>query len=202
MMVLFGCASKKPSRVTSKLEGTIAVAAFSQPRHEWEVLGGYYYLKDSSLIGSEVMDKLNALLAQALEQHGLEYDLGPNQVRQCREYVLYKQRVQSMKASQIWARIGNCLSVEYLLIPQIFTWHERKGGEYGVESPAKVVFDLILFDVAKKKVIRTFRFEEEQKALSENILNIFRFFQRKGRWIKAEKLAREGINQGLEELGL
>lgn len=197
-----GCAAKKDGHDISELKGNLAVAGFSQPEHEWELLGGYYSLEDKSEIDPKILAELNGILAQELDQHEIDYDLGPSQVRQCREYVLYKKDTKSLKAQKFWSRIGDCLSADYLLIPQIYQWRERQGGEYGVQGPAKVVFDLILLDVNQNRVVRTFRFDKEQKALTENILNIFKFFKRKGRWITAEKLAREGIVQGLEELGL
>ncbi len=199
---LVGCATKKTEQDVPKISGNIAVASFYQPEQEWEILGGYYSVQEETDIDTKILKELNEIMAKELNQHGVDYKLGPGQVRQCREYVLYKEDTKSMRSTQFWSKIGDCLSAEYILIPQIFDWRERKGGEFGVEKPAKVIFDLILLDVLHKKVIRSFRYEKEQKALSENILNIFKFFQRKGRWITAKRLAKEGIVQGIEELGL
>ena len=47
---------------------------------------------------------------------------------------------------------------------------------------------------------RTFVFDEDQKALSQDILHIGKFFKRGGKWITVDKLAEEGINSGIDYL--
>jgi hypothetical protein len=67
---------------------------------------------------------------------------------------------------------------------------------------ARVEFYLFLLNVQKERVASVFHFNQEQAALSENVFTFPRFVERGGQWITAEQLAREGIIQGLEELGL
>ena len=47
-----------------------------------------------------------------------------------------------------------------------------------------------------------FHFDETQKALTDNLLDLNKFVQRKGEWVEADVLAKEGIEAGLRELGL
>ncbi len=47
---------------------------------------------------------------------------------------------------------------------------------------------------------RTFVFDEDQKALSQDILGIGKFFRRGAKWITVDKLAEEGINKGTDYL--
>lgn len=80
----------------------------------------------------------------------------------------------------------------------IFRFQERRGGNFAVEKPAGVGLHMHLIEGSV--VGRTFVFDEDQQALSENILGIGKFFRRGAKWITVEKLAEEGINKGTEYL--
>ena len=80
----------------------------------------------------------------------------------------------------------------------IFRFQERKGGNFAVDKPAGVGLHMHLIEGTI--VGRTFVFDEDQQALSENILGIGKFFRRGAKWITVEKLAEEGINKGTEYL--
>jgi len=45
-----------------------------------------------------------------------------------------------------------------------------------------------------------FVFDENQQALTENLLGIGKFFKRGGKWITAEALSKEGVEKGLDAL--
>lgn len=195
-----GCADKGQPRLD--LQGRqLAVAPFSQPHYPWELLAGSLP-EHAQIMTPEVFSTLDGLLSQALDFRKIKNVRGLAQVNQCREIVLMENQNIRLSALQYWIKVGRCLPADYLLVPQIFVWRERKGGEWGVEEPAKVVFDLYLLDVEKGRLLKRFHFEDEQQSLSANILDIKTFFKRKGRWISVSKLAQEGLIQGLEELGL
>ena len=80
----------------------------------------------------------------------------------------------------------------------IYRFQERKGGNFAVDKPAGVGFHMHLMEGTV--VGRTFVFDEEQKALSQDILSIGKFFKRGGKWITVDKLAEEGINKGTDYL--
>ena len=80
----------------------------------------------------------------------------------------------------------------------IYRFQERKGGNYAVEKPASVAFHMHLM---KDSVVgKIFVYTEDQKALTQNLLTVGKFFSRGGRWVTADKLAEEGINAGLDYL--
>ncbi len=80
----------------------------------------------------------------------------------------------------------------------IYRFQERKGGNYAVEKPASVAFHMHLM---KDNVVgKIFEYTEDQKALSQNLFTVGKFFRRGGRWVTADKLAEEGINAGLDYL--
>ena len=80
----------------------------------------------------------------------------------------------------------------------IYRFEERIGGNYGVERPAKVSLHLHLYQEGVLK--KTHCFEEEQRALSENVLKLGKFLKRGGKWVRAEVLSEEGIEKGLDIL--
>jgi hypothetical protein len=80
----------------------------------------------------------------------------------------------------------------------IYRFQERRGGNLAVEKPAGVGLHMHL--IQGTIVGRTFVFDEDQKALSQDILGIGKFFRRGGKWITVDKLAEEGINKGADYL--
>jgi len=80
----------------------------------------------------------------------------------------------------------------------VYRFEERKGGNFAVEKPAGVGFHMHLME--GNIVGRVFVFDEDQQALSENVLNIGKFFKRGGKWVTADQLAEEGIHAGLDYL--
>jgi hypothetical protein len=57
-------------------------------------------------------------------------------------------------------------------------------------------------DVQGQSLVSRYHFEETQQTLADNLLEFSKFVERKGKWITAEDLAREGLYQGIKELGL
>ncbi|MDP3428618.1 MAG: hypothetical protein Q8S17_14755, partial [Humidesulfovibrio sp.] len=72
----------------------------------------------------------------------------------------------------------------------------------GGGNPASVIIDLYLLDVKAERIVSRFHFDETQKALSDNLLDMGKFMRRKGEWVGADVLAKEGLEAGLREMGL
>ena len=197
---LTACApTEKPVEVPRK--ASISVAGFHQPESNRELLAGYMD-QGAEPVGSEAIATLDEILSTELRARweGLFYNLALT--RQCREVVLRESGDERLSALKFWVRVGRCVPVDYLVVPQVLAWEERRGGEWGSEDPAGVILDLYLVDVGKGELVQRFHFDERQQSLAENIFSIKRFFSREGKWVTAEQLAREAILSGLEELGL
>jgi len=97
------------------------------------------------------------------------------------------------KIQYVWGRENN----KYLHV-YIYRFEERKGGNFAVEKPAGVGFHMHVIE--DNSVKRTFVFDEDQRPLSENVLNIGQFFKRGGKWITMDVLSQEGIEKGLNLL--
>lgn len=84
-------------------------------------------------------------------------------------------------------------------IGRIYNYKERRGGNYSVSEPASVAFDMRIIRVSDGQVLFACDFDETQKPLSSNIMNIRSFLKRKGRWIKAEEMALSAMDEALKE---
>ncbi len=192
----WACAPKKPVYEMPE-ESVVAVAGFSQPTHRWQMINNHVVL-GKERIDRDIIEKLNSDLA-ALTSKSRHSFVGPAFLEQCAELVPHGTDPGS--AFHYWVQVGRCVPADYILVPFLFDWKERKGGELGVEEPAKVTLELNLIDLKELRLNR-YLFDERQMSLSENLLDMGLFFRRGAKWVSARELAREGLEQGVRELGL
>jgi hypothetical protein len=88
---------------------------------------------------------------------------------------------------------------ETVCVGRIYSFKERKGGNYSVSEPARVSFDMRIIRVSDGKVLFFCDYDETQRPLLNNILNIGTFHKRKGRWVKADEMALNAIDEALED---
>lgn len=201
VLSLAACAAQ-PDQPELETESTIAVVGFQNPQFQWELIAGCLP-EQCNLVEPEVITTLNTILIEELGTTGREYIM-PAVTNKCREVVLNEEgSYQELGgAMQYWLKVGECVPADLLLVPQLMYWRERDGNAYGAVEPASVVMDLYLIDVPNQRLVRRFHYEETQKALTSNLLDIGQFFGRGAKWVKAEVIARDGIEKGLQELGL
>ena len=203
ILVIFfaGCAGVSKKETKNIIKGKIAIAPFEHPTLSHDVLSGYI-VKDSGKIDRDVLKKLtNILLSRVSARQGIEI-IGPNFVNQCKELVVLKENKTYLNPVEKWIEIGKCIPSDYLIVPQLFIFKPRVGGEWGAYESARVMFSLNLIDIKHGRLIRSYLYNEKQKPLSEDILEINKFIKRGGKWVSAYELAEEGIIQGIKELGL
>jgi hypothetical protein len=92
-------------------------------------------------------------------------------------------------------RLGRALGANHMMVGNVWKFRERVGGSMGVESAASVAFLLHLVDASTGGVLWKGTFNETQRSLSENVLDAPAFFKRGGKWLTAEELARDGVNE-------
>lgn len=97
-------------------------------------------------------------------------------------------------------KLGEMVHADAVLFGQVLYFRERVGEELGAKSPASVTFVLELLDVRRGDVAWKTRFEESQRALSENLFALGTFAERGARWLKAEELAQDGIKKAVRDL--
>ncbi len=93
----------------------------------------------------------------------------------------------------LYINTGKRAGADAVLIGNIFRFQERKGNRASVESAASVSFDLHLIHVDSGKIVWAGHFDQTQRPLSENILELSSFIKRGASWITAEELAQGGL---------
>ncbi len=93
----------------------------------------------------------------------------------------------------LYINAGKRAGADAVLIGHIFRFVDRKGNRASVESPASVAFDLHLIDVDSGKIVWTANFDQTQRPLSDNLLELGSFIKRGASWVTAEELAQGGL---------
>ncbi len=96
---------------------------------------------------------------------------------------------------QILKSIGSQLNADAVLTGYLFCYRARVGTAYGVEQPASVAFAIYLVRVSDGAVLWKGIFEKTQKALLEDLSQLSSFIKEKGRWVTADELMNEGVDQ-------
>lgn len=99
----------------------------------------------------------------------------------------------------LWLQAGASLGADAVLIGFLYRFDERVGSKYAVEKPASVAFELYLMGRADGRVLWSGRYEETQKSLSENLLDLDKFIKRRG-WLTAQQLAASGLDNLFDAL--
>ncbi len=96
--------------------------------------------------------------------------------------------------------LGRKVAADSVIYGIVNRYHERVGFDYAAQSPAAVAFTLNFVDENSKQVVWTAKFAREQRALSQNILDLPNFLSHGARWVRAHDIAVEGINGALDDL--
>lgn len=202
-LTFFACAPKSVAPPLELEGGVLAVAGFGQPSQSWEYLSSYRPEHPPRLT-PELLASLDETLQGLLADEPGRITLGPDATRQCQEVALARAKAEGKGVSGLryWLEVGRCVPADYLLVPQILEWREREGGEWGVNEPARVVLELTLLDVGNQRFAHRYHFEESQRSLSEDLLQARKFFRRGGKWLTTQELLRDGLREGLREMGL
>ncbi|CCH50442.1 putative lipoprotein [Pseudodesulfovibrio piezophilus C1TLV30] len=201
MLLIAGCAPKMRSAAVPRPEGKLAVAGFSNPVYNWQILAGYL-AEEGHPVPDGTVETLDAVLVDTLARHQVFDYITPAAVKQCEDVVVFEESgLPKVSAWKYWLGVGKCIQADYLLVPQITYWRERVGSDAGVQTPASVALDFYLIDVKNERMTRS-RYEETQESLLENLFTARKFAKRGGKWVTATRLASDGIEEKLMELGL
>lgn len=144
-------------------------------------------MQESLLRGVEVMDKI---LSQELG--------GKKWIRfVSKEHVASMQLAGGESFLELARKIGDDMGCNTVLENKMLGFKERDGGRYSVKSPAAVAFQMRLIDLKSGSVLWSAWFDEVQKSVMENLLELDKANKRGFVWITAEELMREGIRSKL-----
>ena len=111
-----------------------------------------------------------------------------------------KDENPSSMYEELAIQVGRYFNADAVLTGNISAYRERVGGELGTSSPASVAFGVQLIDPSDGGRLWEAYFVETQETLLENVSKIGKFFERKGKWITADQLAREGVGDITDRL--
>ena len=196
-----GCTKpKQPPMPVGNLK--LGLGFFTQPADAADMLAGYL-IEDAPRVEDKVLNEMDALFATVLSEESKNTFRSRESALKCSKTVGSQEgRSNNIAALRTWSSIGRCMGVDLLVVPQLLEFREREGGDYGVINPARVVMDIFVVDVRNEALISRSRFDETQSALTSNLLEADKFFKRRGKWITAHDLAREGMEKAIKELGL
>ncbi len=92
-------------------------------------------------------------------------------------------------------QMGRKLGADAVVSGKIFRFQQRVGTSYSVETPASVAFSMYLLRVADGDMIWAGNFDETQRPLSENLLQISTWAKRGARFLTSEELAHSGLTK-------
>jgi hypothetical protein len=96
--------------------------------------------------------------------------------------------------------LGRKVAADGVIYGVVNRYRERIGFDYAAQTPAAVAFVLNFVDENTKQVVWTAKFAREQKALSQNILDLPNFVSHGARWVRAHDIAVEGISGAIDNL--
>ncbi len=99
---------------------------------------------------------------------------------------------------QVLRDVGSELGADGVVAGFLYRFRERKGVAYTVEQPASVAFEIHLLRVSDGALVWRGIFDKTQSSLMEDLFQFSSFYRGKGRWVTAEELAEEGIEQVLK----
>jgi hypothetical protein len=103
----------------------------------------------------------------------------------------------TMPLAEVLRGVGRDLDAEGVVIGFMYRFRERRGVSYTVEQPASVAFELHLLRVSDGALVWRGVFDRTQSSLMEDLLQFPAFFRESGKWVTAEELTGEGIEQVL-----
>lgn len=92
-------------------------------------------------------------------------------------------------------KTGEALEANVVMTGYVWEFKKRVGGTRAASSPASVGFTLVLIETVNGRMLWHGRHVEKQRALSENLLNAKTFFDRGGKWLTVDELARYGVSE-------
>ncbi len=94
--------------------------------------------------------------------------------------------------------IGGRHKADGVMIGYLYAFRDRRGGALGAETPAYVSFEVVLLSVATGRLLWQPKFSETQEPLNQNLFELGKFIQRKGRWVTAREMATQALKEMLK----
>lgn len=174
------------------------MAPFSQPLTPSQLFTGQLPIPQGKIPPDELKTLDRDLREVLYRSNRRQFDFLPAD----KTAMLPKKMGAQPAALDFWLSFGERNKLDYLLVPQVLNWEERRGSEAGVTSSASVRLEFFLLAIPQKTLVGRSIYEEKQVGLIDNILTVGDFIKRKGQWVDANTLAIEAMEQAVRDLGL
>jgi hypothetical protein len=105
---------------------------------------------------------------------------------------------KELQERELQLEIGRALNADAIFVGYIFRFRKRVGGEYSVEVPASVAFDIHLIRTVDGRVLWSGHLDETQRPLSDDLFGLSQFLRRKAKWVTAKEMAISGLKDMLK----
>lgn len=105
---------------------------------------------------------------------------------------------KSVSERDLALEMGRKTGADGVITGCVYRLEERVGANYSAEKAASAAFDAALIRVADGSVLWSARFDEAQKPLSENLLDMSSFLKRRGTWVTVSDFAKDALTKKLE----
>lgn len=92
-------------------------------------------------------------------------------------------------------KVGQETGADILAVGYIYRYTERVGYDYSVKQPASVAYEIYMVNPSDKSIIWRGVFDKTQKSLMEDLFQISSFFRGGGKWLTAEQLSKQGMDE-------
>lgn len=96
--------------------------------------------------------------------------------------------------------IGKEVNADAVLYSRLYRVIEREGGSYGATKPASVAFSMHLIRIPDGEIIWKYTFDETQKSVLDNILDLDLYRKTGIKWLTSEELMEYGVSLSIQEL--
>jgi hypothetical protein len=109
-----------------------------------------------------------------------------------------QKRERETAGHEAAATVGQALEVDGVVAGYVSCFRERVGYKYSAEKPASVTFGVYLIRVSDGEMVWGNIYDKTQQSLSENVLQASTFFSRGLKWVTAQELAEDGVDEMLK----
>ncbi|WP_028841387.1 hypothetical protein [Thermodesulfobacterium hveragerdense] len=193
-----GCATSPPqTKSTTTSFKTVLVLPFESFNPEQREI---FIVPFKGIISGPIQmsasETLNQVLRKRLQTVNLPYQFRPLTPQEA-ETLISETVAESQSFPEFIRMLASKTGVDTILYGRIYRYQERQGSGFSVNEPASVAFILVLYDGSSGKIVWAEMFDETQKPLSENLLNLKIY--KKIKWLTAKELAENGIELLLQK---
>jgi hypothetical protein len=152
--------------------------------------GNTYLIDEVAEGGDQFMT--DELLRRLLRRSSFE-TVPPSQARGVRSALLQRS-LPEVSELQLVLETGRALDADAVVMGRVYRFSELSGNQYTANNPASVTFDILLVRVPDGRLLWEQNYQETQKPLSDDLLQIKTFFKRSAKWLTARELATYGLD--------